>query len=67
MTVKPALHDHVVYHWEKNDFPNNLEGLEVEGTVITQIYSKFTVKIKMPVNVLKSTYFGKFEQSLISA
>ena len=51
----------------KNKFPNNLEELEVEGTVVTQIYSKFTVKIKMPVDVLKSTCFRKFEQSPISA
>lgn len=67
LSVKLRFYDHTVYHWEKTEFPNHLEELAVEGTVIIQIYSKLTLKIKMPVNVLRNTYFRKFKQSHISA
>lgn len=39
----------------------------MEGTVISLIYCKFTVKIKVPVDVLKSTYLRKSDQRRISA
>lgn len=44
--MKPVLYYHAVCHWGKNEFPENLEELAVEGTVIIHVYSSFTVKIK---------------------